>query len=195
MANDYQTIDKYYNEMCLKHKDFNMSYPTVMRHMLQQNFYNKKAFQHYLKKVEKAPWTNDESRMDSYADYYILLYKYTTPRYNLTTANEIKKNYRRELQQEHDEFMHLYELKKKDVESQESTFKMQRLSEALQAFDNLAASRRLRDDTIAEVKHAVFDGKLNFEQLNDLNMKLLESPIPTATPVAQPAVVQSNESV
>lgn len=118
-AVDTKQLDDIYNEYYVDHKNLFMAYPTVMRHMLQEMQYSPKAFEKYLKRVGAKPWLNDEQRLDSYADYAVLLYKTLNKRYNPRIAQELRSDYRKRLQDEHDSFKKRYEKHRRDVETEE----------------------------------------------------------------------------
>lgn len=54
------------------HKDFALAYPTVLQHMCLDGLYFSKVFKAYLQKLEKAPWTDDNSRLEYYTEYYMM---------------------------------------------------------------------------------------------------------------------------
>src|SRR3989344_4762035 len=73
--NNYKLIDEYLEKIQKEHKELYQAYPMVIRHMIQEKQYHPKAFNKYLIRLSKHPWTSDEKRLDSYADYYVILYK------------------------------------------------------------------------------------------------------------------------
>jgi len=170
-------MDEFFNKIREEHKDLYSAYPTVMRHMCQEGIYDSKVFEKYLVKLKNAPWINDTTRMDSYTDYYVMLYKhYNAKTYTATTVANVRQNYRRMLQEEHDEFKQLYEKHSQVLEEKEKVYKMERGLELLNAFDRLAESRKLKPEMIKEVKSSFLSGKIDETAIEAINMKLLETP-------------------
>lgn len=108
------TIDIIYN----KHPEFSKAYPLVVR-LITEGLYNQKAFQMYLNKIEKKPWTNEESYLDSLADYVKLLYRTTTTKYDTNEAKRIWENTRCILQKENTQFKDNLAKATKKIEQQE----------------------------------------------------------------------------
>jgi protein-tyrosine-phosphatase len=141
---DFRELDRIYEMFYEKHKELFSSYPTVLRHMLQEKRYHPDAFRRYLSKLKVKPWTNDEQRMDSYADYAVLLYKaiqdgqHGRRRWTQAEASWLWQDYRKRLQIEHDEFKKKYEKHRKDVEEDEKRFDKERREELLAIVRRLA---------------------------------------------------------
>jgi len=141
---DSKRLDQIYNQFWESHRDLFSSYPTVMRHMLQEKQYHKEAFRKYLKRLSVVPWTNDEQRMNSYADYAVLLYKTLNDRkhggggWTQSMANELRDDYLKRAQSEHEEFKRKYERHHRDVEADEKRLDMERRSELLLNIQQIA---------------------------------------------------------
>lgn len=142
---DMKRLDQIYNSFWEKHKDLFSTYPTVMRHMLQEKQYHVDAFRKYLRKVAAKPWTNDEQRMDSYADYAVILYKTLNSRengghgWNAAAAGALHQDYRQRLQREHDEFRTKYEKHRREVEAEEKRLDIEKRQETMELIKKIAA--------------------------------------------------------
>lgn len=117
---DLKFLDKLFERMRAEHKQLSDTYPTVVRHMIQELQYSKRAFDEYLSGLEKKPWMNDQQRMDSYTDYAVLLYKRTNKKSHLskTQIELFRKDYRERLQDEHDKFMQNVEEHQKQIDKE-----------------------------------------------------------------------------
>jgi len=102
---DDTKLDKLFDIVRQTHSQLYQAYPLVLRHMVQEQYYNSDVFKMYLHKIEVHPWTNDAERLDSYTDYFVMLYKKTHPKYSNSTVNYLYNDYRRRLQTDHDNFI------------------------------------------------------------------------------------------
>lgn len=143
---DTKELDRIYNDYWEKHKDLFTSYPTIMRHMLQEKRYHPDAFRRYLARLKVRPWTNDEQRMDSYADYAVMLYKALQngsngkKRWTQAEASWLHQDYRKRLQSEHEDFKKKYEKHRKDVEEDEKRFDAERRKDLIVIVKRMAQS-------------------------------------------------------
>jgi hypothetical protein len=128
-ADNVELSDELYNKISKLHPEFNQSYPTVLRHMIQDQYYNSEAFKIYLMKLTEHPWTNDKERIDSYTDYYVLLYKKTHPRYDEGTIKWLREDYRRRVKDSHDKFMNTYKHIETQIEKEEKLYDQERRNE------------------------------------------------------------------
>lgn len=121
---DLVFLDKLFEKMRKEHKQLSETYPTVIRHMIQELQYDRNVFNEYLMGLEKSPWMNDTQRMDSYANYAVLLYKHTNKANHLskTQIELFRKDYRKRLQSEHDKFIETVEEHKKQVEKESAHY-------------------------------------------------------------------------
>jgi len=132
-------LDAIFEDQRVRHKELYSSYPTVLRHMLQEMQYSPKAFEKYLRRLTVAPWMNDSERMDRYADYFLLLYKAINPKFNPVVANTLRADYRNRLQSEHDLFKTRYETARRQVEASEKKTDEERKRYILEIARMLAA--------------------------------------------------------
>lgn len=160
-------LDDLFEEMRVKHKDFYMAYPTVLRHMIQDMQYNHGVFAKYMDKVEKKPPMNDNERMDSYTDYATMLFRfYNKSHLNLTTINLFRTDYRKRLQKEHDDFKNLVDKMQKEVEQKEEQLDSKKRDDLLEVFKGL--SEDLGPERIAEVENLVRAGIIKTSALEDM---------------------------
>lgn len=128
-AEDHEKMNRLFDAQYKSHPEFGQSYPTVLRHMVQDQYYDSAAFKMYLNKLEKRPWTNDSERMDSYTEYYILLYKKTHPKYDNREVNNLRDDYRRRLQKSHDDFLSNYKKIEEEILNEEKRYDRERRDE------------------------------------------------------------------
>ncbi len=172
-------MDEFFTQTRESHKDLYSAYPTVIRHLCQEGIYSPEVFSKYLLKLKERPWVNDVTRMDSYTDYYVLLYKfYNKKTYTQTTVSNVRANYRRMLQEEHDEFKKLYDKHSGVIEEKEKTYQMQRDVELLAAFDRLAEEKKLPELDRKNIKNAFINGKISGDAIQQINTKLTDIIIP-----------------
>lgn len=167
---DEKIIDELYTQLRDKHKDFSSSYPTVMRHMVQDCWYDSAAFTKYMREVAKKPWTNDTERMDSYTRYAELLLRETNSakHMNTTTINAFKRDYRGRLQNEHDTFMkNIERMQAKVAEEEEATDKMKR-GELLLAFRRLAISAGVNEQRRLDIEALVTGNLMKTSMLESI---------------------------
>lgn len=120
---DYDASDNFMTKIRREHKEFSQSYPIVLRYMCQMQQFHAGALRKYLEYIRTHPWKNHDEYLDSQAQYVVILYKETHKRWNRTQVDNLRKNVRKLLQDEHDRFMELSEKYKKEVENEEVTFK------------------------------------------------------------------------
>jgi len=171
----YKAIDENYDRVTSAHKELLQAYPTVLRHMLQDGRYHPEAFSKYLKRLSVRPWKSDEERMDSYADYYIILYKQMNNKYDNKLVKEEKKRYRQILQDEHDKFIELHKEWKEKIDKQEEKYEKERYDEMVTAFERLANEKNLPEEQLDKVKKLVRDDKLSYKMLELLTTELMLS--------------------
>ena len=169
-ASDYELLDKVYEQIRAKHKDFATSYPTVLRHMIQEKWYDKTAFRKYMDIVEKSPWTNDAERMDSYTKYAELLLRETNKdkHLNLTVIAAFRRDYRERLQKEHDTFIKNYESLKARVEADAKYADELKRKDLMDAFKRISVSAGVDDKRREDVENLVSSGMLKTSQLESM---------------------------
>lgn len=166
---DHQKLDEIYRKMREEHKEFATSYPTVMRHMIQDKWFDIKAFREYMDSVEKNPWTNDSERMDSYTHYAVLLMRNTSKSHvNVSTLNAFKRDYRMRLQNEHDQFMQDYEKYKAQVEMEAKNAEMEKRIDLMTAFKRLAPQSGISEEKVKDMEELVKNNMIKTSALETL---------------------------
>jgi hypothetical protein len=107
-----------------EHPEFCMSYAVVVGYMIDGEF-SVKALYKYLKYIKINPWTTHEGYLDAQTEYAVLLYKCRNKHYNKVDIDNLRKNTRCILQQEHDKFMKVLECNKQHVEAKEKHLKQE----------------------------------------------------------------------
>lgn len=168
---DHELLDAHYHKVCEEHKDFVSAYPTVMRHMIQEKWFHKKAFADYMTEVEKSPWTNDSQRMDSYTRYAELLMRATSPNkhVNKSVVAAFKKDYRARLQSEHDQFINDYKRFKDEQDAEKKAEDAEKRIEYKKTFNRICVDADVKPDYIEQVNTLI--------DANMLSTKALETVI------------------
>jgi hypothetical protein len=73
------------------HHTFTMTFPIVLRYMVQLRQYHKKAFIKFIKKMTAHPYRSELEYCERQADYVKYLYMELTPRYTMDKVREIWK--------------------------------------------------------------------------------------------------------
>jgi len=173
---DHLSLDRYLEKIQKEHNKLYMAYPTVIRHMIQEGLYHPKAFKHYLARLAKHPWMSDDQRLDSYADYYIILFKTKNKRWNNTEIQSQWKNYRKILQKEHDEFINLYDKYKTKIEQQDKKYAKERKETRLEIFNALAVKNGIPKDQIEQIQNLVNNGTISDDYLESIIMQFQPTP-------------------
>lgn len=126
VAGDLDAADAFMSEMRREHKQFATSYPIVLRYMCQMQQFSAVALRRYLLRIKEHPWKNQKEYLDSQADYVVILYKESHKRWNRTQVDNLWKNVRKILQEEHDKFVELGEKYKNEVDAEEIIYKKNR---------------------------------------------------------------------
>ena len=116
---DQDQVDVAMTNMRREHKEFCTSYPIVMRYMTQFATYARTAFGKYLRRIEQNPWKSEDEYLDSQAEYVVLLYKETHPRWNTTNVQRLHRNIRTMLRDESKTFKDNLDAAEKDVTNNE----------------------------------------------------------------------------
>jgi hypothetical protein len=169
-ADDHTKLDELLDQMRAEHKEFATSYPTVLRHMVQEQWYSSNAFKDYMALVEKKPWTNDNERMDSYTTYAVLLFQATNQNKHLnkTTLEAFRRDYRLRLQKEHDDFMRLHKQYVENEKKSKAEEDQMRRDEMLNALKRLAPSAGISTERLEQIVLLVQDGILSTEELTNM---------------------------
>lgn len=128
-------VDACMSEMREQHKEFCMSYPIVLRYMVQMGEYHTKAFKSYLDHIKYHPWKSEAEYLDSQADYVVRLYKARNKKWNTTHVNNLRANIRNMLEAEHKGFKETVEKYKDQVDAEEKILNALKLSELKQWYD------------------------------------------------------------
>lgn len=169
---EYKQLEKHLEEVIRDHKQLYQSYPTVIRHMVEERQYHPKAFKMYLRKVAQKPWKNDEERMDSYADYAVMLYRALNTRYNQTQIRLLWKDYRTRLQREHDDFLQKFDKFEKEEKERVTTREKKRIDETIAGFEKVARKNELPEENINALCQLLRDGKIKCEDLDIFTSEL-----------------------
>ena len=169
LETDHKKLDELFEKMRKEHKDFYDSYPTVLRHMIQDKKYSSKAFEKYLNHVEKNPWTKDEERMDSYTQYAVLLLIETrgSSHPNATEINLFKRDYRQRLQKEHDEFHDKLKELSKEQDNWQDELIQEKRKDLLETYRKIT-NGILAEDKIKQVEELANSGIIKVGQLENL---------------------------
>jgi hypothetical protein len=105
-----------------KYKDFQTSFPIVLRWMVQRREFTEKAFRRYLVKHASAKMDKREEFLELQAEYVIMLYRDTHPHANEEVVRRYRLEVNRHLKAEDKTFMDVSEEVEKDLTAREKTF-------------------------------------------------------------------------
>lgn len=99
-----------------KYHRFTMTFPIVLRYMIQLRQYNKNAFIKFIKKMTSKPYRSELEYCERQADYVKYMYMETTPRYQMKNAQTVWKQTYEMLKKEVEIFKEAEEKVKKKIE-------------------------------------------------------------------------------
>lgn len=120
---DLEAADALMNELRKTNPQLCKSYPIVLRYMVQMQEFEPKALHRYLRKIQAKPWKTESEYLDSQADYVVILYQTTHPRWNKTQCSKLWQGVRNMLQHETDLFKQYVDEFDREVSAQEEMFK------------------------------------------------------------------------
>lgn len=139
---DHKQLDEIYDEFRPSHPQLYSSYPTVVKHALMEMNYHSDAFRKYLKRLEVKPWLNDTERLESYADYAVLLFKALNPkRWRANEMAAFRADYVDKLTTEHKKFEEMFKKHAEEIAREEKQFDRERREELAKALEQLRAAR------------------------------------------------------
>ncbi len=110
--------------------------------------------------------------MDSYADYFILWYKETHPKYDTKYIQELRRDYRRRLQEEHDKIEKLAKEFTEEITKKEDQYAVERKQEAIEAFKNISKNI-LSEENINTYIEKFNSDAITYEHISEINGRLL----------------------
>lgn len=167
-----EECDAYLKTVQEKHRNLFSSYPTVIRHMIQDNMYSQKIFDRYIMLLNKNPWKNDSERFDSYTSYFMMLYRDKHPHFNVREARSVKQEYRGKLEAEHKKFREYLEKFTREVDEEQKTIENARRKSAVEALKKLAQAHNLKQAFVTGITDALYEGRLNAEDLEKICLEL-----------------------
>ena len=126
------------NEIRDQHPNFSMSYPIVVRYMVEMQEYHPDAMRKYLMRIATHPWKSDDEYLDMQAEYVVILYKETHKHWGKDKIQLLRDNVRTLLHNEHYQFKNNIEVVKSEVERQENKFKVDLKLETMRYYKSLA---------------------------------------------------------
>lgn len=166
---DIEILNKLFEKIRDEHKEFSQSYPTVLRHMVHDKWYDAGAFSEYMTRVEAKPWTNDSERMDSYAEYAAALFRKSSKQHlNMTHLSAFKRDYRSRIQKEHDDFIKQYEEIEKEYNAERSAAEVEKRKHLAATFARIAPDAGMSEQKTKEVLDAIERGLIVTERLETL---------------------------
>lgn len=81
-------IDEQLDYYQKQHHNFTMTFPIVLRYMIQLRLYSKKAFVKYLKKLRANPYKSELEYCERQADYVKYLYMEVSGTHNMKEAQD-----------------------------------------------------------------------------------------------------------
>lgn len=141
----HKELDDIYDRYRPDHPQLYSSYPTVVKHALMEMNYHPNAFKLYLKRLKVRPWMSDEQRLESYADYAVLLYKELNPRrWQPNQMAAFRADYITRLTTEHKKFESTYKKHAADIAKEETRYESERRMDLIRALEEV---RKLREQS------------------------------------------------
>ena len=109
-----------------ENKDFNQSFPLVLRWMVQMRQFNSKAFEKYLLKHASAKLDTREGFLELQAEYLVLLYKETHRHADEVFVRRYRQSLVQQLLEEDKSFMEMQKQVETDLASQSVTVDLDR---------------------------------------------------------------------
>lgn len=107
---------KTYYQIVESHRSFAQSYAITLKYMIYAGMYSHAAFDVYLRRVEKKPWTNEDSFLRSQASYVGILYQALRGCRDKDRKRIVQLTYT-QLKNEHDSFVTTYKQINEDVDA------------------------------------------------------------------------------
>jgi hypothetical protein len=168
----YETVQEFLSQVRKTHKQLYQSYPLVMRHMIEERRYSPKVFARFLKQISEKPWGNDSERFEAYTDYAVMLFRATANHYDTKQLAEYRREYRRRLQAEHDDFI----TKTKEYEKLEDEKQKSRKSEVakkiIELFHETAQKHGMSADNRAIIDNMIASGDISADMLEILTSEM-----------------------
>lgn len=113
--NDFGSLHKRIQE---EHHSFISTYPVVVRSIVYEDKFKKKALERYILHLKNHPWNNKEEYLERQADWYVCLERETNPRIGAKALAQFRDKVRRHLIEEDKEFMKAANATKEEVEKE-----------------------------------------------------------------------------
>jgi hypothetical protein len=153
-----KATDEYLAELRYQFPEFAQSYPIVLRYMVQMNSYKHKAFERYLHRIQKHPWTSEDEYLQSQADYVIILYKAMHPRWKKNETEVMHRQVLDMLRKEHYAFKEQAERVQQEVDEEQMVLKERNIAalvEFYKKYGNETMNVPIRTETDISAKNLV----------------------------------------
>ena len=121
-----------------KFNKFTLSFPIVLRYMIQMRAYNKKAFKKFIKKLQLKPYRSELEYCERQADYVKYLYMELSPTHNMKAAQREWQTVYDMLVKEIEIFKNAEKTVKKKLEKNNSLNKEERRKELKRAIVSIS---------------------------------------------------------
>lgn len=128
-AKDDAGNDRLLTELQDDFKDFNASFPIVMRWMVQMRQFSDKALHKYLLKHSTTSLDTREKFLDLQAEYLVLLYRESHPRASAGYINQYRASLVAQLRKEDKEFMEMNATVEAELKAQQAKIDHERREE------------------------------------------------------------------
>ena len=130
--------DKQLDYFQKKYRYFGLTFPIVLRYMIQLKWYSTKAFTRFLKKLKTNPYKSEDEYCQRQADYVKFLYMEMNKHCNTKKAQEVWTDTYKKLLLEVEMFKKMAEKIKKKTEKNEIKNKKERREELKKLMANLS---------------------------------------------------------
>jgi hypothetical protein len=117
-----KALDELLEQIQTDNYDFNLSFPIVLRWMVQMRKYRAKAFEKYLMKHSATPLDSKEKYLELQAEYLVLLYREEHPHCDESYIREYKSSLVKHLLEEDKAFMEMHKKIDEEFEAKAEMF-------------------------------------------------------------------------
>lgn len=119
------------------HSQFMMSFPIVLRYMIEMKSYNTKAFKKFIERLYKKPYKTELEYCERQADYVKYLYMECSKSHNMKDAQELWRQTYESLEREVNAFKRAEEQVKNRLDSANSQNSQERREELIKLLNQI----------------------------------------------------------
>lgn len=138
-VDNLDSVDRILSDLRRTHREFSISYPIVLRYMVQMKAYSPKALRTFLERMKYHPVRSHDDYLESCVDYITILYKQTQGHWDRREAENVRKNIRQTLFTEREKMKKDFERIEEIVNAREEEMKLKKREIFIAALKRQAA--------------------------------------------------------